>query len=48
MFAVEAVAADEAANTTHGPLCIGEEVQVVKSHNSEGKTRHMTPEKYSQ
>lgn len=48
MFAVEAVAADEAADTTHGAAGIGEEVQVVKSHNSEAKTRLMTPEKYSQ
>ena len=48
MFAVEAVAADKAADATHGPAGIGEGVQVVKSHNNGGKTWLMTPEKYSQ
>lgn len=48
MFAVEAVAIDEATDTTHGPAGIGEWVVGLKLHRSEEKAEHMTPEKCSQ
>lgn len=42
VFAVEAVAVDEATDTAHGPAGIDDgraeaEIQVVKLHRSEGK-----------
>lgn len=50
MFAVEAVAIDEAADTTHGLAGIGEERVGLKSRllRGERKTQLMTPEKYCQ
>lgn len=53
VFAVEAVAVDEATDTTHGPAGIGErevglKSRLAKLHRSEEKTQVMTPEEYSQ